>query len=348
MKTLRLSPALGWPAGMALAFVMTILAAAIVIVHIRRAQGVNGTDETLISCIRRSVCCLIIAVMALTPSVAEMTTSKAVNATDVVVATDVTGSMAVADAQYGSDTVITRIDAAKKAVNDLTEIYSGSSFAAVSFGAGGRLDVPLTPDIGAIRNWSQALVPEPTKVSSGSNLDAPLDALLRELKAIRTAHPQDTIVLYIITDGEQTARETRRTFSSLRQYLNDAFTIGVGSDKGGTIPESGAGTNAQDENTSNESKWVIDPSTGQPGISRMDKKNLTEIADEMGGKALIVNASETLKTSDLAKASKRWRVANGPRSRERVAPVVWPLAIVLVALLAWELGAWIVMDRRLL
>ena len=37
--------------------------------------------------------------------------SQAINATDVIVAVDTTGSMAVADATYGSEKTITRIDA---------------------------------------------------------------------------------------------------------------------------------------------------------------------------------------------------------------------------------------------
>lgn len=41
---------------------------------------------------------LIVAVMVLTPSVVSSTTSQAINATDVIVAVDTTGSMAVADA----------------------------------------------------------------------------------------------------------------------------------------------------------------------------------------------------------------------------------------------------------
>jgi Ca-activated chloride channel homolog len=347
MSALRLSPALGWPVGITIALVMVAMAAAVVMVHIRRTRY-NSSDETTAACVRRAACCLVVAIMALTPSVVSKTSSKAVNATDVVVAADVTGSMAVSDAQYGSATTTTRLNAAKQAVNDLTEIYQGSSFSAVSFGSGGRLDVPLTPDTGAIRNWAAALNAEPTTVSAGSNLDAPLDPLLRELKSIRNAHPQDQIVLYLITDGEQTSHETRRTFSSLRQYLDDAFTIGVGSVKGGTIPETTAGLSAQDGNGSNGNQWVIDPTTGQPGISKMDKKNLVDIADEMGGKAIFPNASAGLDRSQLSKASKNWRVADGPHTRERVTPIVWPLAIILAALLAWELGSWIAVGRRLL
>lgn len=64
---------------------------------------------------------------------------------DVIVAVDTTGSMAVADATYGSEKTITRIDAARQAVHDVTAAYPDASFAALRFGASGTLDVPLTP-----------------------------------------------------------------------------------------------------------------------------------------------------------------------------------------------------------
>ena len=72
--------------------------------------------------------------------------------------------------------------------------------------------MPLTPDAPAIDNWANTLAVEATSVSAGSSLDAPIDQLLLTVKSIREAHPDDAIVLYLITDGEQTSNVTRRTF----------------------------------------------------------------------------------------------------------------------------------------
>ena len=298
------------------------------------------------ACIRRTLMLLIVAVMVLTPSVVSSTTSQAINATDVIVAVDTTGSMAVADATYGSEKTITRIDAARQAVHDVTAAYPDASFAALRFGASGTLDVPLTPDAPAIDNWANTLAVEATSVSAGSSLDAPIDQLLLTAKSIREAHPDDAIVLYLITDGEQTSNVTRRTFSSLRQYLNDGFTVGVGSTEGGKIPVIADGVSAGDSNTTDH--WVVDPDTGEPGISKMDEKNLKDIADEISGTYVAVNASQTLADSVSAKSSKQWRMTTTVRERTRTTPVVWPLAIALAILLAMEVGAWIATSRRLL
>lgn len=182
MTDLTLSPALGWPAGAALAAAMAALAVCCVVLHVRRR---GSSDETAVACVRRCLLCATIALMMLTPSVLTTTDSRAVNATDVVIAVDVTGSMAVSDAHYGSDATITRIDAAKQAVKDITSLYQDASFLGLRFGATGTVDVPLTPDARAIGTWADTLSVEATSVSAGSSLDAPLDQLLLSLKSIR-------------------------------------------------------------------------------------------------------------------------------------------------------------------
>lgn len=341
MNGITISPMMGWPVGISIALIMTAVAVANVIIYIRTRRN---SDGTLAGCIRRTLLALLVAAMALTPSIVTETTSRAVNATDVVVAVDVTGSMAVSDAHYGSSSTIPRIDAAKQAVNDLTTMYPNASFAAIRFGASGTLDVPLTPDTLAIRGWANTLAVESTALSTGSNLDAPLDQLLVTLKAVRESHPDDTVIVYLVTDGEQTSSGNRRTFSSLRQYLNDAFTLGVGSTQGGKIPVVSADAKAN----ATDGPWVEDPSTGKPGISTMNPNNLRDIADEMNGRSVLMDTGHTAADAMSDKASKSWRTTETTKRRERVSPVIWPLAIVAALLLTWELGAWIVSSRRML
>lgn len=341
MSQFTFSPELGWPVAIALVALLCVMAVVQVVLHVRRADS----DETLFACVRRVLICLTLALMVLTPSVVSSTTSRAVNATDVVVAVDVTGSMAVTDAHYGADETVSRLDAAKQAVHDLTEQYADASFAALRFGASATLDVPLTPDALAIDNWADTLSVESTSVSAGSSLDEPIDQLLLTLKSIREQHPDDAIVLYLITDGEQTSTGTRRTFSSLRQYLDDAFAVGVGSTEGGRIPVVSDGVGAIDPDSEN---WVTDPDTGEPGISTMDETTLNELADEMSGTTIILSAEQTLANGVSAEASNQWRVTSTTKERLRTTPVVWPEAIVLLALLAMEAGAWIATSRRLI
>ena len=272
MRPMTFAPALGWIAGGAIAALMLAFAVAVVVVHVRRRRS---SDETLTACIRRVIMFLLAAVMMLTPSIVTTTTSRAINATDVMVAVDVTGSMAVKDAEYGSSGTISRLDAAKRIVKGITSTYADSSFAALRFGASGTLDVPLTPDSIAIDGWADTLAVESTSTSAGSSLDTPLDQLMLSLKSIRDQHPDDIIVLYVITDGEQTSDTARRSYSALRRYLDDSFTIGVGSDAGGKIPMASDGTATGQQS---DGQWVTDPTTGKPGISKLDEATLESIA----------------------------------------------------------------------
>ena len=344
MNGWTLSPALGWPVAGALTAAMLCCALWCVVRH---ARGMAG-DETTGSCVRRVLACVLCALIVLTPSVAAPTTSRAVNATDVVVAVDVTGSMAVRDASYGSEETMSRLDAARRAVDDLTAMYPDSSFAALRFGASGTLDVPLTPDVNAVRAWASTLAPEATSVSSGSSLDAPLDQLVTTLRTMREERPEDAIVLYVVTDGEQTSAATRRTFSTLRGYLDDAFAVGVGSVQGGGIPKVADGVSSDGSAVEGDDQWVTDPDTGLPGVSVMDEDTLKDVADEMGGSFVALSSSTTMEAGMSAKVSDRWRMTETDKARTRTAPVVWPAAVALVLVLAWELGAHLALSRRLI
>ncbi|PJM79252.1 vWA domain-containing protein [Bifidobacterium scaligerum] len=343
MTGFTFSPVFGWLISGILAAALAFMAVTEIVLFVRRRAN---SDETVVAAIRRTLMLLIATIMVLTPSTVSSTTSRAVNATDVIVAVDTTGSMAVADAQYGSDQTVTRIEAARDAVHGLTDAYPDASFAAIRFGASGTLDVPLTPDVPAIDNWADTLAVESTSTSSGSSLDTPIDQLLVTAKAIREAHPDDAIILYLISDGEQTSNVTRRTFSSLRQYLDDGFTIGMGSTAGGKIPIIADGVSAGDSN--NTGQWVIDPDTGQPGVSKMDEDTLKAIADEISGTYAAMNATTTAANALSAKASNQWKVTTTVKERTRVTSTLWPLAIALTALLAWEIGAWLAASRRFL
>ncbi|BDR52745.1 hypothetical protein KIM372_06520 [Bombiscardovia nodaiensis] len=344
MTAWTFAPSLGWIPGILLALLMLGFALAGPILYKRAG---STTDTSILSVVRRSSIALLLALIALTPSQLQTVTNRAVNATDVYIAVDVTGSMAVQDAHYGSPQVKSRLDAARQAVDDIVRTYPDASFAAVHFGANSTLDVPITPDGRAISNWAQGLRTEPTSLSAGSSLDAPIAPLTMSMKSLKDQHPQDRIILYVITDGEQTSSANRRSFSTLRAYLNDAFTIGVGSPEGGRVPVS-KDSNTQPPTEGQGQEWVSDPQTGQPGISKLDEGTLKTIADEMSGHYIGTSATSTAVSGPSTKASHEYRVSATDSKQQRIIPVVWPLVFAVLALLAWELLDWIRLSERLL
>ena len=154
--------------------------------------------------------------------------------------------------------------------------------------------------------------------------------------------PDDTIVLYLITDGEQTTPKARRTFSSLRRYINDACVIGVGSTAGGRVPQVHA------DGMTEAGAWVTDPSTGQPGVSIMDEAQITSLADELSGTALLTASGGTVVQQQITGEANSWRQNTTEKQRTRISPITWPFAIALLAVAAWEFAAWHMQSRRLL
>lgn len=340
---LVLAPSYGWIIAI-FAIIIVCVAMCLEIVPIRRKS--NSTDETLGMRLRRIIVCLMLIVCILSPSVMRATSQRAVNATNVIIALDITGSMRAKDADYAHKTKIKRIEAARDIIRQITKSYNQSSFAAISFGSSTSVDVPLTPDARAVENWIDTLQTEPTSIATGTSLDAPIDQTLLTAKAIHDAHPEDTTVLYILSDGEETTNRKRRTFSSLRAYITHAFVIGIGSAKGALIPLGKTGIQI-DDNDSDENKWVIDPSTGSPGISKLDEKNLRNIADELSGKYMHSTANRAFGDEAKPILSHQWRMNETAKPRLRPEPIIWPFATVAAVVLLWELMAWFLASRKL-
>lgn len=339
------SPSYGWI--IAIIAILVLLAAIFFeIVPIRRKP--ESSDETFCMRLRRIGICIMLIICVLSPSIMRSTLQRAVNATNVIIALDITGSMRAKDADYAKNSKIERIEAARNIIHQITKSYANSSFAAISFGASTSVDVPLTPDARAVGNWINTLRTEPTSVATGTSLDAPIDQTLLTAKAIHDAHPDDTTVLYVISDGEETTQRKRRTFSSLRAYITNAFVIGIGSSKGAKIPLEKTQLQLDDyseDNTSNQ--WVIDPATGNPGISKLDEKNLRNIADELSGKYMHSSLNVTFGDEAKPILSHQWRMNETAKPRLRPEPIIWPFAIFASILLIWELMSWFITSRKL-
>lgn len=348
MTSFELRPVIGGWIG-TLIFDAVILAA-FLYGAVRFARTRADNDARVIDWVRRGIIAVALVAMSLGPTAIEHSSSQAVNKTDVFFAVDITGSMAVDDATNGSTTKETRLAAAKQSIKKLVSMYPGASFAGISFGDSANLGVPPTTDAMAVSSWLSSLDTEPTAVSAGSNLDEPLDMLLTSMQAAHAEDPNAAIVLYYISDGEQTSSQPRRTFASLRQFVDAGAVLGVGSTAGGKVPQITAqqevtGTAGTSSATNNQ--WVIDPTTKQPAVSYMDPENLKDIADEISIRYLPINATSTVsKLTPQASPSYLQKVTARKHTERDL--LVWPLALLAAALLLWEFTADFIAVRRFL
>ncbi len=356
---LTLNPMFGWIISPLIALLLVCFAVWLIIDRVRQSRKQSTlTNASTASLIRRVLLLVLSALMVMTPSLLTENTTKAVKATDVFIAVDTTGSMAVSDAHYKSEKTLTRLAAARQAITDIASMYSDASFSAISFGASTTIDLPMTPDSNAVTQWANTLVTEATATSRGSSLDAPINTLITAMKKTRQAHPNDSIVLYYISDGESTTDEPRRTFSSLRKYVTHAVVVGVGSSTGGKIPLTKVGINAMDDEAnagmasqgsdSAQTEWVKDPTSGKDGISHLNPENLKAIADELSGLYVQTSSKRGLEITDVGKTSQSYHLRSVIRHLNHTVPFIWPLVIAFFLIFLWELGTWLIMSRRLL
>lgn len=302
----------------------------------------NSSDSTYMDWLRRWLIAILSILLTLGPAITTSSSSSAISDTDVFFAVDVTGSMAVDDAHYGSDKAIPRIQAAKDAVENLVSMYPGAAFACVTFGASASLALPPTTDVEAVQNWLRTLAVEPTDASNGTQLSEPVNTLLLAMQKVRKQHPRNIIVLYYISDGEQTRDVEAGSFSPLRQFVDAGAALGVGSVKGGKVPF----ISPQDlSNGQGSSRYLDEAGTSIPAISKMHPQNLEEIADQFSGTYLHLDQTTTV-ASLSAYASHSYLVQETDRKHAMRDIQVWPLAIVISVLLLWECGSDIFKQRK--
>jgi Ca-activated chloride channel family protein len=296
-----------------------MVAAVTIALAVRAHKQAPNVDSTAVDWGRRCAISAVIVVMLLGPATTVQSTTRAVSATDVVIAVDITGSMAVQDAKYpdSGGSAVTRITAARYAVDTIVNLYPDSSFAALSFGGSTTLGLPLTPDTYAVESWVDNLQTEPTGISSGSNPSSPLDGLTTVLSDMRKQHANDTIVLYYISDD------------------------------GGQVPQLRTGLRAGDA-LPDGTTWVPDPDTGQPAVSKRDSQTMSQIADELSGTYQAIDANTPVSYPHSGASAGDYRMVQIDKPTTTTNAIVWPFAFVLAALLIWEAIAHARTSRRLL
>ena len=237
--------------------------------------------------------------------------------TQVIVALDATASMAVGD-QFGTSRW-------QQAVEDLTTLADDhdASFALVVWGSDARLVIPSTTDHVALAEAVRAMETERPVEGVGSRIDRPLAVLTQVISRATSQHPDRATFLLLLSDGENTAGGAQRTFARLAPRLSGGLVLGYGSEAGGEVPlEPGEASGV-----------VLDPSTGEPALSRREPETLQQVADQLGvryrGREDVATLSEV--AAALEPAPRSVVGARSPRD------VTWALGLLLLALTSVEL-----------
>ena len=271
------------------------------------------------------VALLAIAVALVGPQIGEAPRKAAERAADVVIALDVSQSMAVRDVAPD------RLRSAQHAIEVLGQQLAGSRVGLILFAGGSVQRYPLTTDtkvLGPALDTSG----RGFRINPGSSLRAALTAG----QALFPASPLDdrrAKALVLITDGEDPAAQLP-PLDTLRQRNIHVFALGVGTVEGGTIPV---------YDTKGQFIQNLRTPTGEELTSHLDEQRLRELTDLGGGRYWHLEGDATARA--LADTLRSLDPGTAPTESGGVSPddryQVF-LAIGIAALLA----EWLIDERR--
>lgn len=230
---------------------------------------------------------------------------------DIIIALDVSKSM------LSQDIKPTRIDRAKQLINQLTDNLYNNRVGLEVFAGQAILQMPLTDDVGAIKmylsNINTDMVPiAGTAIGDALNLaNNALDSNDRKHKAV-----------ILLTDGEDHDAKTEDAVKNLYNHGVVVFTVGIGTAQGSPILDP----------VTNEYKKDKD---GNTVISKLNEKELQNIASSTGGTYLLLNNDATAVktiTSKINAIEKKLIVSGKVGNRQYFYYFPYLIALVLLLL----------------
>lgn len=273
---------------------------------------------------RRTLMVLLLLVVALrpvTPIEGEQTQRMNANVFFVV---DRTGSMNAED--YAGEQP--RLEGVKQDMQQVMSMTEGARYSIIAFDSTATEQLPLTTDAGAAKAWVDTLTTEPTAYSTGSNVDRPLPSLLREISDAKREDPDSSVLVYFLSDGENTDGQESESFSQAAGFVDGGGVLGYGTAEGGPMKIQGG---------EDHGEYITGPD-GQPGISTIDEQQLQTIAGELGVPYLHRTDPDAPIEGTMDGITLRPVPTESTRGVASFDDWYWLASIPLTALLIWELG----------
>ena len=203
--------------------------------------------------------------------------------------------------------------------------------------------MPLTTDSSAVASYMATFTRELSSSSQGSSINRPAADLAKLLKKNKERHPENIRTVFILSDGETSNQDhwssapsgSEDDWDDVKPYIDGGLVIGYGTEEGGKMKAvrlSNAGAQSGDD------EYIHDKS--QPGapiaISRIDEAALQGVASRIGVSYVHSpdkSAIDSYAHSILDDASKLSEERN---MRDTYRYIIWPFALILGGLLAWE------------
>ncbi|MBB6325533.1 Ca-activated chloride channel family protein [Algoriphagus iocasae] len=210
------------------------------------------------------------------PSIGTSTKEVKEEGKDIFIAVDLSQSM------NATDIGPSRLQRVKFELKELTKNFPSDRIGLIIFSSEAFLQCPLTFDQSVLQLYidglNTGLVP-----NFGTDLNAPLRVALDRFESDETQEIKSKSVI-LISDGENFGDELEGIGTELKDLGVKVFSLGIGTETGSTIPR-GNGV-------------VIDPQTGEPARTILERTPLQQIAAETDGQYFEVS-DEVQEVGDL-------------------------------------------------
>ena len=250
---------------------------------------------------------------------------------------DRTGSMAAEDWDGSKP----RLDGVRHDVETILTAAPGARYRIVTWDSEADTGLPLTTDLGAVRSFMSTLTHEVSSTSRGSSPDRPAAYLAEEMQAAAKKHPENTRVLFVFTDGETSNSDAWRgvgagesdDWKKVQPELSGGLVIGYGTEKGGRMKVSALG-----QENSKTPEYIKDYSqAGTPdAISKIDVAKLNQIASQLGVDMVRSPSDSAIRDAASSSVSNARNIADSRDMIQTSRYILWPSALVLTVLMAWE------------
>ena len=244
---------------------------------------------------------------------------------DVLVLLDLSRSMGVSDvsarAVAGS---ATRLATAKELAWEVTAANPGDRAGLMVFGGSAFLQLPLTSDRAALRLFLDA--------ASRDDLGDPATdvsaALLGAVEVFEHEGETGRRAVLLVTDGESGEGDMDAAREALREQELPVFIVGIGSSRGGPVPADSA-----DPREPYHRDHI-----GRVVVSRLEEGELRRAAQASGGAYARWDRPDEMRALVAALGQVKPRALGARQSSERADRYQWPLGLMLLLLLAAEVG----------
>lgn len=203
--------------------------------------------------------------------------------TYVLFVVDDTLSMLARD--YDGDTE--RLTAVKNDCGKIIDKMDGAKFAVISFNNNANLVAPYTDNSDYAKSVIESLYPLESLYAKGSSMNICKDVMTDTLKR---AHEKGdgNVIVFFISDGEITSSDSRlESFDEASKYADGGAVLGYGTEKGGRMYV---------KSYYSDQEEVIQDTSSYPykdAVSRIDEKNLKQIAGDIGVKYINMNDGQS-------------------------------------------------------